>query len=146
MDLPGLEPYRTMKWQFEQRRQGIFVAEGPNVVVRLLESGLGVNSVLMPEEWFLRFSPLLEKRPELIRAYIADKKLMEHLAGFHLYQGVLAVGRLPEAASLDEMLARRAAPMLVAAEGVSGVENMGGLVRNCAAFGVNAFTVASLSV
>ncbi len=36
LDLPELEPYRHMKWQFEQRQQGIFVAEGEKVVRRLL--------------------------------------------------------------------------------------------------------------
>src|SRR4051812_41070827 len=95
LDLPGLEPYRTMKWQHEQREKGIFVAEGPNVLERLLESGLKVNSALMPPEWFSRFEAALQKRPEKIQAYIADKKLLENEAGFHLYQGVLAVARLP---------------------------------------------------
>src|SRR5205085_9617037 len=32
LEMPELEPYRTMRWQFEQRRQGLFVAEGEKVV------------------------------------------------------------------------------------------------------------------
>jgi hypothetical protein len=42
LDLPDLQPYRTMRRQLEQRKQGIFVAEGEKVVRRLLESQLSV--------------------------------------------------------------------------------------------------------
>ncbi len=38
LDLPELQPYRTMRRQAEHRQQGIFVAEGEKVVRRLLES------------------------------------------------------------------------------------------------------------
>jgi tRNA G18 (ribose-2'-O)-methylase SpoU len=145
LDLPGLEPYRTMKWQHEQREKGIFVAEGPTVLERLLESGLKVNSVLMPLEWFARFEAALRKRPEKIQAFIAEKKLLEGAAGFHLYQGVLAVAQLPEAITLDDLLTRTTSPLLVAAEGISSAENMGGLVRNCAAFGADGLLVGETS-
>ena len=41
-----------MRRQFEQREQGIFVAEGEKVVRRLLESDLTVVSALLPEDVF----------------------------------------------------------------------------------------------
>lgn len=145
LDLPGLEPYRTMKWQHEQRQRGIFVAEGPNVLHRLIESGLGIISVMMPPEWFAQFEPLLQARPEKIQAYIADKPLLEKQVGFHLYQGVLAIARLPEPPTLDSILARTKSPLLVAAEGVSSAENIGGLARNCAGFGVDGLLIGETS-
>ena len=37
-ELPGLQPYRTMRRQDDHRQQRIFVAEGEKVVRRLLES------------------------------------------------------------------------------------------------------------
>src|SRR6266576_1853754 len=49
LDLPELQPYRTMRHQAEHRDQGIFVAEGEKVVRRLLESDLKVISLLLPE-------------------------------------------------------------------------------------------------
>jgi tRNA G18 (ribose-2'-O)-methylase SpoU len=145
LDLPELEPYRHMKWQFEQRQQGIFVAEGEKVVRRLLESPLPVVSALLLERWFIELQPLLEARPEKIRAYIAERPLLEQIIGFTFYQGVLAVGRAPANARLEEILARDKSPLIVAAEGISGAENMGGLVRNCVGFGASGIIAAESS-
>ena len=145
LDLPELEPYRHMKWQFEQRQQGIFVAEGEKVVRRLLESPLPVISALLLERWFVELKPLLEARPETIRVYIAERALLEQIIGFSFYQGALAVGRAPANARLDEILARAKSPLIVAAEGISGAENMGGLVRNCVAFGASGIIAAESS-
>jgi tRNA G18 (ribose-2'-O)-methylase SpoU len=145
LDLPELEPYRHMKWQFEQRQQGIFVAEGEKVVRRLLESPLPVVSALLLERWFVELEPLLAARPELIRAYIAERPLLENIIGFAIYQGVLAIGRAPTNARIDEILARHQSPLIVAAEGISGAENMGSLVRNCVAFGASGIIAAENS-
>jgi tRNA G18 (ribose-2'-O)-methylase SpoU len=147
LDAPELEAYRTMKWQYEQRNAGFFVAEGDKVVRRLLESSLGVSSVLLPEKWFEELRGMLEARPERIKVYVAEKAVLEKLTGYSMYQGVLAVGRVPASAALDEMLssAHTGAPLLVAVEGVSNAENMGGLVRNCVAFGADGLLVGETS-
>jgi tRNA G18 (ribose-2'-O)-methylase SpoU len=145
LDLPELQPYRHMKWQLEQRQQGIFVAEGEKVVRRLLESPLPVVSALLLERWFLELEPLLASRAEKIHVYIAERPLLEQIIGFAIYQGALAVGRAPANARLDELLARDKSPLIVAAEGISSGENMGGLVRNCAAFGVSGIIAAESS-
>lgn len=138
-----LQPYRTMRRQIEQRQQGIFVAEGEKVVRRLLESKLSVVSVLLPEKWLRELTPLLERRAEDVAVYVAEKKLLETLTGFSMYQGLLAVGKVPAAESPETILARRTRPwLLAAADGLSSAENMGLLVRNCAAFGVQALFIS----
>src|SRR5436190_18013560 len=125
-----LQPYRTMRRQLEHREAGIFVAEGEKVVRRLLESNLKVISVLLPEKWLIELTPLLEKRPEPLRVFVAEKALLESLTGFSMYQGLLAVGRIPLQPSLDEILSTSAQPRLfAAADGLSSAENMGALVR-----------------
>ena len=61
-DLPEFAPYRTMQWQYEHRKEGIFVAEGEKVVRRLLESQMEVISLLLPEKWletYAEFSSLV---------------------------------------------------------------------------------------
>ena len=139
---PNLQPYRTMRRQMEQRQQGIFVAEGEKVVRRLLESNFIVVSVLLPEKWLHALEPLLKSRPEEIHAYVAEKEVLENLTGFSMYQGVLAVGKIPAPASLDQILERAPRPFLLAAvDGLNNAENLGTLVRNCAAFGVQALVV-----
>ena len=145
-DLPDLQPYRTMRRQFDHRQQGIFVAEGEKVVRRLLESSFAVVSLLLPEKWVRELEPLLEKRPEEVRVYVAEKPLLESLTGFSMYQGLLAVGKVPSQPSLAEILQRGARPqLLVAVDGLSSAENLGGIVRNCAAFGVQALITGETS-
>ena len=142
LDLPELQPYRTMRRQFEQRAAGIFVAEGEKVVRRLLESRFRVVSVLLPESWCRKLEPLLAARPEAIRVFVAEKKLLESLTGFSMYQGLLAVGMVPPPPALADLLAAAGRPHLLAAvDGLSSAENIGSLVRNCAAFNIQALLV-----
>lgn len=138
-DRPELEPYRTMRRQMEHREQGIFVAEGAKVVRRLLESRFGVLSILLPAKWLDELTPILKARPKPIQVFVAEKKLLETLTGFSMYQGLLAVGKIPPQAPLEELLAKSRRPhLLVGADALSSAENVGSLVRNCAAFNVQA--------
>lgn len=142
LDRPELQPYRTMRRQAEHRQQGIFVAEGEKVVRRLLESQFPVISVLLPEKWLRELEPLLRARRELIQVFVAEKKLLETLTGFSMYQGLLAVGKVPPQPTLVDILARSPPPrLLAAADGLSSAENLGALVRNCAAFAAQALLV-----
>ncbi|HEX4349588.1 MAG TPA: RNA methyltransferase, partial [Verrucomicrobiae bacterium] len=128
--------------------QGIFVAEGDKVVRRLLESDFHVISVLLPENRVSEFEPLLKNRPEnKIPVFAVTKKsVLEELVGFEMFQGVLAIGKIPKAATLKTILADGADPKLFAAvDGLTSAENIGLLVRNCAAFGVQALIVGETS-
>ena len=146
LDLPELRPYATMRRPLEHERDGIFVAEGTKVVRRLLESSFAVVSVLLPERHLEDFRPLLEARPECLNVYLADKQLLEQLIGFSMYQGVLAVGKIPLPATLDEIMRKSLKPLLLAAaDGLTSAENLGALVRNCAAFGTQALLVGETS-
>ena len=146
LDLPELQPYRTMRRQFEHRAEGIFVAEGEKVVRRLLESAFTVVSLLLPEKWLRELEPVLAARPEPVRVYVAEKKVLETLTGFSMYQGLLAVGQVPSPALLEEILAPGTTPrLLVAVDGLSSAENVGSVVRNCAAFGAHALLVGETS-
>ncbi len=146
LDLPELAPYRTMRRQLEHREQGIFVAEGEKVVRRLLESSLTVVSLLLPERWRREYEPLLKARPGGIHVYVAEKAVLEALTGFSMYQGVLAIGKVPPAPVLECVLRASPRPRLfVAVDGLSNAENLGALVRNCGAFGVQALLVNNTS-
>jgi tRNA G18 (ribose-2'-O)-methylase SpoU len=143
LDLPELAPYRTMRRQQEQREAGIFVAEGEKVVRRLLESELEVVSLLLPSKWAREYDELLSRRPEkTLPVFTADRKLLERLTGFSMYQGVLAVARVPKPANLADLFATAPRPLLfLAVEGLSSAENLGGLVRSCAALGATGLIV-----
>jgi len=148
LDLPELAPYRTLRRPAEHAARGIFVAEGDKVVRRLLASDFGVLSVLLPESRVAEFTPLLQARPETeIPVYaVTEKSVLEELVGFEMFQGVLAIGRIPAAVTLDTILAARSGARLFAAvDGLTSAENSGLLVRNCAAFGVQALIVGETS-
>ena len=144
LELPELAPYRTLRRSAEHEALGIFVAEGDKVVRRLLESDFGVVSVLLPTDRLTEYESLLRARPEAeISVYAVTKKsVLEELVGFGLFQGVLAIGKIPTVFSLGKILATSPRPRLFAAvDGLTNAENIGLLVRNCAAFGVQALVV-----
>jgi len=141
-DSPELQPYKTMRRSREHEQQGIFIAEGIKVTQRLLESNFTVISMVVPEKWLAEFQPLLEKRPEDVIVYVAEKQLLESLTGFSLFQGVLAVGKIPEPVSFEKILNDSPHPRLfVAVDALTNAENLGALARNCVAFGVQALIV-----
>src|SRR5258708_7947945 len=141
-DQPELAPYRTMRRSAEHEAQGIFVAEGEKVTRRLLESHFTIISVVLPEKWLESFRPLLDARPEEFIVYLAEKELLETITGFSLFQGVMAVGKIPPPGSLDQILTKNPrAKLLVAVDELSNAENLGALMRNCAALGVHALLI-----
>ena len=148
LELPELAPYRTLRRAAEHAAQGIFVAEGDKVVRRLLESDFGVLSVLLPASRVAEFEPLLRARPEVdIPVFaVTNKAVLEELVGFEMFQGVLAIGKIPAMATLETVLADQRRPRLFAAvDGLTSAENIGLLVRNCAAFGTQALIVGETS-
>ncbi len=146
-ELPELQPYRTLRRPMEHRRQGIFIAESEKVVRQLLESRLHTISIMMTQEWFDHYKNMLEdKKDDQPTVFIAKKNLLESIVGYHLHQGIMAVGRIPQSITLEGVLTTSPRPfLLVAIEGMTNSENLGVLVRNCVAFGVQALIVGETS-
>jgi tRNA G18 (ribose-2'-O)-methylase SpoU len=140
LDRPELEPYRTLKRSGEHAALGIFVVEGDKVLHRLLESDFTIVSVLLIEERLAEFEPLLCARPEKeIAVFVCNKPVLAELVGFEIYQGVLAIAKIPPPLSLEKILAGSPHPRFFAAmDGLANAENVGALMRNCVAFGVSA--------
>lgn len=144
LDSPHLKPYLTLRRPQEHIQQGIFVAEGEKVVRRLLRSGLTVVSLLLTRKWFEE----LTKNYSLdeIDVFIADKDLLESIVGYSLHQGIMAVARVPEEPELHELMRRLTHPfLLLALDGIVSAENVGVIVRNSGAFGVDAILVDETS-
>jgi tRNA G18 (ribose-2'-O)-methylase SpoU len=145
LDLPELHPYKTLRRPQEHLDQGIFVAEGEKVVRRLLASTLPTISLLLTDQWLARISASYSKQlaPDI---FVAEKQLLETIVGFRMHQGIMAVGRVPREPSLDDLVDTSRTPRLfVALDGLVFAENVGVVVRNCAAFGVQGILVAANS-
>ncbi len=147
LEAEELAPYRTLRRPMDHYRQGIFVAEGEKVVRRLLQSDVEIISMLVTPEWFeTLFAGSDSSRQEAFDVFTAPKGLLQTIVGFHLHQGVMALGRIPPRRSLEETLQHIASPhLLVALDGLNHAENVGVIVRNAAGFGVDAVVVGETS-
>ena len=142
LDLPALEIYRTLKRLDEHERAGVLVAANHKVIRRLLVSRFTVLSALLTPAWLEKLAPQLRARPEAIEVFLADDALLETITGYKLHQGALAVAKIPPPPDLASVLNLSARPLLLAAaEGIAASENIGAIVRNCAAFGAHALIV-----
>lgn len=139
LDAPELALYLTLRRVDEHERAGVLVATNAKVVKRLLASRFPVMSALLTPAWLEKLEPLLRARPEeSIQVYVGAQELLETITGYQLHQGVLAVAKIPPLPDFETLYARAPRPLLLAAvEGIASAENLGAVVRSCAAFGVH---------
>lgn len=139
LDAPELELYLTLRRVDEHERAGVLVATNAKVVRRLLASQFTVVSALLTPTWLEQLEPQLRARPETeIIVYVGEKQLLETITGYQLHQGVMAVSKIPPRPSFETLLEQSPRPLLLASvEGIASAENLGAIVRGCAAFGVH---------
>ncbi|MFA5833235.1 MAG: RNA methyltransferase [Bacteroidota bacterium] len=146
LERPELEPYRTLRRPIEHLEQGIFVAEGEKVIVRLLESSLTVRSVLLSQDWFDIYHPLIEKNLNMIDVFIGEKKLLETIVGHVLHQSIMGLATVPAHLLSDQFIQKtKDRSLIVLVDGITNAENMGVIVRNCVCFNVDALMVLPTS-
>jgi tRNA G18 (ribose-2'-O)-methylase SpoU len=148
LDAPELLIYRTLQRIEQHERAGVLVATNVKVVQRLLTSRFEVLSALLTMSWLEKLEVSLKARHEKeIAVYVGEKSLLETITGYHLHQGALAVGKIPAQPTFDALLATSPRPLLLAAvEGIASAENLGAIVRGCAAFGVHFLVVGETCV
>ncbi len=139
LDAPELALYCTLRRVEEHERAGVLVATNIKVVKRLLASRYAVVSALLTPAWLEQLEPQLRARPEKeICVYVGERKLLETITGYQLHQGALAVAKIPPQPDFETLLKNSPHPLLLAAvEGIASAENLGAVVRNCAAFGAH---------
>ena len=139
LDAPELALYRTLKRVEEHERAGVLVAANLKVVKRLLASRFTVVSALLTPAWLEKLEPELRGRPEAdLPIYVAEQKVLETITGYKVHQGALAVAKIPPLPDIETLLKSSPRPLLLAAvEGIASAENLGAVVRNCAAFGAH---------
>jgi tRNA G18 (ribose-2'-O)-methylase SpoU len=136
LDDPSLAPYRNLKDKELARDGSRFIAEGENVVRRLLASSTPVESVLLADRKAAAIAPLVAARTPL---FIAPDALIEQIIGFEFHSGVLACGIRPEPPSLDILVPPPPKPaLIVVCQQITNTENLGSLIRVSAAFGADA--------
>lgn len=137
---PRIAGYRDIRERDLVGRQGLFVAEG-EVVLRMLATSTQCEpvSVLIAEKRIEALDPILRTLPPGVPVYAAGQGVMDAIVGFPIHRGILALGRrrsVLDAHALLDGLGEQA--LVLVLSGIANHDNMGGLFRNAAAFGVDA--------
>jgi len=132
IDDPRLEPYRHLRTTNLTRFSGRFIAESRPLVQRLLASDLQVDSILVDAK---RLEEGLVWLPENVPIYVVEHDAVAELIGFQFHRGFLACGLRPTMQLWNPQPMQRdwTGVMFV---GVQDPENMGSILRTCAALGI----------
>jgi len=138
---PRLADYREIRDAERRRRDGTFIAEGRQVVRRLLSAGrYRVRSALLTP-------PALDALGEVLLAagvpvYVVRQGLVEAVVGMEFHHGCLAAGERGAEPTAESILAETRSDRLVVLEGLGDSSNVGAMFRNALAFGVGAVFLA----
>lgn len=109
---------------------GAFICEGALVAGHLLESPYPCRSFLVAATKVDAHRSLLESALCGTPVYVADDSVLHEVVGFKFHRGILASGaRLPPPSDAEVAAMIRGAPALVVLEGLTNLDNMGGLFR-----------------
>jgi tRNA G18 (ribose-2'-O)-methylase SpoU len=123
--------YRSLPERSRWRApDGVFIAEGWLVVDRLLASTFPVRSVLVVANHTHRLPAYAGP------VYVASQAVVDEVVGFRAHRGVLAAATRPPASSVASFI--EGATLIAVLEGINDHENLGGIFRNAAAFGLDA--------
>ncbi|HEX2904141.1 MAG TPA: RNA methyltransferase [Jatrophihabitans sp.] len=134
-DDPRLHDFRDLTdADVRPDRRGIVIAEGVNVVERLLRSAdYRPRAIVGVPGKLAALAPALAGLQ--LPVYELDKWTLSELVGFRVTRGVLASADRPVERDPVELIA--AGRRLVVLEAINDFENLGSIFRNCAAFGVD---------
>jgi len=137
---PRIDVYRDIRERDLVGRAGLFVAEGKVVVEKLVDSALHRPlSLLLAAKRVDALQAVIGRLGDDVPVYVASQDVIDAIAGFPLHRGILAIGRRTAAPPPDALLAACAARATVLVLfGIANHDNMGGIFRNAAAFGVEA--------
>jgi tRNA G18 (ribose-2'-O)-methylase SpoU len=137
---PRLEPYRDVRERDLVGRAGLFLAEGRVVIEKLVASPAHrLDSLLVAAHRLEGVADIVAGLDDATPVFAVSQPVLDRVAGFALHRGLIAVGRRldpPDAASL--LAALPDAATVVVLSGIANHDNMGGIFRNAAAFGVDA--------
>jgi tRNA G18 (ribose-2'-O)-methylase SpoU len=136
---PRVAAYRDIKERDLVGRQGLFIAEGETVLRAFVrDAPERVRSLLIDGKRAGKLAQVFDGLPGGVPVYVVGQAVLDAIAGFHLHRGVLAVGAKPSPPTADALLAKAGERAVVLVlMGIANHDNLGGIFRNAAAFGVD---------
>ncbi len=132
---PRLEPFRELRSRNWTEQSGLFIAEGPLLVEQLVCSNYAVKSILLDRKYLQHYAAMV---PDGVELLVVEHALVESIVGFDFHRGVLGCGlRKPVLTLREDFLPwTDRGETLVGVVGVQDPENLGGILRSCAALGI----------
>ena len=134
---PRLIDYREIRDAERRRRSGTFIAEGREVVRRLLRTRrYEIRSALVTPPALAALGAALAAGG--VRTYLVRQDIVKAIVGIEFHHGCLVVGERGKEALPEAILAEAAGKSLVVLEDLGDASNVGAMFRNGLAFGVGA--------
>lgn len=135
LDDPRLDDYRGLRERDTARLRGAFVAEGAEVIARLVASPWSVRSVAVARTRLPRIAPALQRLDPSVPVFVLSLDRMRELVGFDVHRGLLAAGERGSGPSLQAVWSDPDPLALIGLLGLSNTDNVGACFRHAAAFG-----------
>jgi tRNA G18 (ribose-2'-O)-methylase SpoU len=136
INIEELEIYSSLR-ESAFRSDGSFIADSPKVVNLLLESGVEVKSILATQEYYDEFEELVNAS-SISKKYLTTKEEMKKIVGHKIHHNCMMHGIRPLDVELEEL-----GDEVLLLDGITSAENVGSIVRSCAALGVNSLVFAN---
>ena len=134
---PRLIDYREIRDAERRRQSGTFIAEGREVVRRLLRTRrYAIRSALVTPPALAALGPALAA--DGVRTYLVRQDIVKAIVGIEFHHGCLVVGERGTDAAPEAVLAEAAGKNLVVLEDLGDASNVGAMFRNALAFGAGA--------
>jgi len=134
LDHPDVQIYQRLR-ENAFAKDGSFIADSPNVVKLLLESGVTVCSLFATPEYYAKHASFLANF-QIPKAYVAPKQILEQVVGHRLHHNVMMHAIRPDETPLEKMDDH----ILMLTE-ISNADNIGAIARSAAALGVHSYLV-----
>ena len=120
---------------------GVFIAESPNVIMRVLDAGYEPESILIEKKQIGGAGAEVIKRCADVPVYTAEFDVLTKLTGFALTRGMLCVMRRRALQSVEHLC--KDAKRIAVLEDVMNPTNVGAIFRSAAALGMDAVLLTS---
>jgi tRNA G18 (ribose-2'-O)-methylase SpoU len=128
--------YRIIGDDDQLRAQGLFVVEGRFVAERLIQRQARlVRSLLLNDAAYRALQSTCARLGDDVTAFVCETRHFEGFTGYNIHRGCLALAARPPQLAVEHVVAD--ARTLVLIEEVANADNVGGIFRNAAAFGVD---------
>ena len=138
---PRLADYRDIRDAQRRLRTGTFIAEGRQVVRRLLDAGrYRARSALVTPPALAALGPALDAAG--VRTFLVRLEIVQAIVGLEFHHGCLAVGERGLEPSADGVFAEARTDRVVVLEDLGDASNVGAIFRNALALGAGAILLS----